>query len=286
MDAAALRRRLQARRLRKRRQLLSPLLHPSDLRYRYDLLSITRQVQRLITEELSAWASTRVDSHTDAKRESLAALFARLRIKAEELVRALAPTTSRKMVRQVAEANRIAMNAQMKRVIKIDPFVNNAGLERVMRERVATNVELIKSIPEQLLDQVERIVVPNVEAGVRVEELKTQIQKRFEVSASRAKLIARDQVGKWNGQLVKERQQALGIGSYTWSTSKDERVRVDHAALEGKVFSYDNPPIIDVRTGRRGNPGEDYQCRCSAIPRVSDVLDALGIPDVDDDATF
>jgi uncharacterized protein with gpF-like domain len=36
----------------------------------------------------------------------------------------------------------------------------------------------------------------------------------------------------------------------------------------GTVFKYSEPPIVDVRTGRRANPGEDFQCRCTANPII------------------
>lgn len=43
-------------------------------------------------------------------------------------------------------------------------------------------------------------------------------------------------------------------------------MRADHRRLNGKIFSWNAPPIVDMRTGRRGHPGDDYQCRCVAIP--------------------
>ena len=54
-----------------------------------------------------------------------------------------------------------------------------------------------------------------------------------------------------------------GSNKYKWRTQKDSRVRLTHRKLEGKIFSFDKPPIID---GRPLHPGEDYNCRCVAIP--------------------
>ena len=53
-------------------------------------------------------------------------------------------------------------------------------------------------------------------------------------------------------------------------------MRKDHKRLNGKIFSWNDPPVIDTRTGRRGHPGDDYQCRCVAIP-VFD-FDTLDVP--------
>ena len=54
-------------------------------------------------------------------------------------------------------------------------------------------------------------------------------------------------------------QRAVGVGSYRWRTRGDSRVRDSHAALEGRVFSWDDPPP-------GGPPGTEHGCRCVAIP--------------------
>ncbi len=46
---------------------------------------------------------------------------------------------------------------------------------------------------------------------------------------------------------------------YTWRTRGDGKVRSSHAANDGRVFAWDNPPAT-------GHPGEDYGCRCVAEP--------------------
>jgi Phage Mu protein F like protein len=51
---------------------------------------------------------------------------------------------------------------------------------------------------------------------------------------------------------------------YIWRTQGDDKVRSSHAANEGKIFAWDNPPDT-------GNPGEDFGCRCWAEPYYSAV---------------
>ena len=46
---------------------------------------------------------------------------------------------------------------------------------------------------------------------------------------------------------------------YIWRTRGDGKVRDSHAANNGKIFAWDNPPST-------GHPGEDYGCRCIAEP--------------------
>ena len=51
-----------------------------------------------------------------------------------------------------------------------------------------------------------------------------------------------------------------GFQYYVWTTRKDDRVRPDHARLEGRIINWNDPPVVDLRSGRRRHPGEDYQC--------------------------
>lgn len=62
--------------------------------------------------------------------------------------------------------------------------------------------------------------------------------------------------------LSNEEQQAAGYTHYIWRTRRDHKVRVSHAANNGKIFWWKNPPEV-------GHSGEDYNCRCIAEPYVA-----------------
>lgn len=57
---------------------------------------------------------------------------------------------------------------------------------------------------------------------------------------------------------------------YIWRTRNDEKVRPSHAANNGHVFAWDDPPPT-------GHPGEDYGCRCTAEPYYPDLAEYLTI---------
>ena len=57
-----------------------------------------------------------------------------------------------------------------------------------------------------------------------------------------------------------------GFQYYVWTTRKDDKVRPDHARLEGRICNWNDPPVVDLRSGRRRHPGDDYNCRCTAAP--------------------
>jgi SPP1 gp7 family putative phage head morphogenesis protein len=56
-------------------------------------------------------------------------------------------------------------------------------------------------------------------------------------------------------------KQAAVTDRYVWRTRRDERVRLSHRMNDGRIFSWSERPDT-------GHPGEDYNCRCEAIPYV------------------
>lgn len=121
------------------------------------------------------------------------------------------------------------------------------------------NVKLIKSIDARYFSEIEKLIRDGFREGTTTAELAAGIRQRFEVSRSRAKLIARDQVATLNSKATEAKQRRLGVTHYIWRTSQDERVRDEHEEREGVAFSWDEPPAD-------GAPGEAIACRCTAEP--------------------
>jgi SPP1 gp7 family putative phage head morphogenesis protein len=187
---------------------------------------------------------------------------------------------TRKYAEQGKEFNKTELSKNLIKVLGVNPIIAEPYLDPIMRQFIDENTNLIRSIGEQYFNQVQTDTYNHIQVGVYNKEYATKIkaeyeqefqrqfergilQRRVNNADARARLIARDQISKYNGQLNKTRQTALGITKYKWITAGDERVRDSHAKLHGKIFSWDNPPTIN---GRQLNPGDDYQCRCNALP--------------------
>lgn len=137
-----------------------------------------------------------------------------------------------------------------------------SGLNTFIDKFVERNLTYIQDMVEEQATRLQTVLTANI--GVRHEDIAEQIQAVTGVSESRADLIARDQVLKLNADISRNRQTSAGITRYVWTTSGDERVREEHAALEGQIFSWDSPPPP-------GHPGEDIQCRCTAYPLIEGI---------------
>lgn len=132
------------------------------------------------------------------------------------------------------------------------------------------NVARIKSIGAERLAEIEDLLEEADAKGWRVEQLKKKFREQFDVSKSKAELLARDQTLKLQAAITKTRQTQAGISKYQWSTSGDERVRATHEDLDGTIQNWDDPPVTN-ENGDRNHPGEDYQCRCIPRPILPDL---------------
>lgn len=212
--------------------------------------------------------------------------IARARAMIEEAKRRLAGSISkaqiedlaRKFAARTSSYQRIQLARQTKAALGIDLFAADSKIPAIADAFVQANVSLITNLPQRIAGEVENAVTTAVQTGTLHGDLADELETKFQFGEDRAKLIARDQVGKLYGQINASRQQDLGVQQFVWCTVGDERVRDEHDALDGETFDYDDPPDGEL-------PGEPILCRCWAEPVFDDILDdADGGDDSSDDA--
>ena len=147
--------------------------------------------------------------------------------------------------------------------------VKEADVSGNVERFVADNVALISKIPRELHDDVEELVLDAARTGKRNEDLAKDIHDRFGVSTRHARLVARDQIGRFYGRVNHHRMQHLGVRRAIWRTMTDNRVRDSHVDMEGVVFDLDDPPEVD---GENVLPSEAICCRCYSEPILEDLL--------------
>ncbi len=164
--------------------------------------------------------------------------------------------------------------------------IDYPGVAETLRTWADQNFELIRSLSDTYIAKVNQIVTDGVRNGTRWEELIVDIRKMDnQITYTRAKLIARDQVSKLNGELARRRQVDAGVEEYEWSTSGDERVRGNplgtnpkaipsHYLMDGLTCRWDNGSVYlsggawVPRTARMSqtHPSREISCRCVGIP--------------------
>jgi len=108
-----------------------------------------------------------------------------------------------------------------------------------------------------------------VKSGKSRKGLEDLIDARLRVGKDRAKFIAKQETSLYTSQFKQAQYASAGIKKYKWKAVMDSRTRTLHRELDGQIFSWDNPPVVDLRTQERGHPGEAFgPCRCIAQPIV------------------
>ena len=102
--------------------------------------------------------------------------------------------------------------------------------------------------------------------GGRFTEVEKMLNREFNTWGNKAKFLAQNETNIMLAEYKKVTYKSMGFDKFIWRTITDGRERELHRHLNGRVFRYDDPPIIDLKTGQTGLPGETYNCRCSAIP--------------------
>lgn len=175
---------------------------------------------------------------------------------------------------QTSDFQKAQLQRQLRAAVRVEVPLRDAKLGPRLEMFTERNVGLIRTVPDRYFGEVQKLVLDAVEQGRRWEELAPDIEERFDVSESRAQLIASDQVGKFYGTLAEARQTELGITSYLWRTSRDDRVRELHVEREGEEFEWADPPDEDDTDG---HPGTPINCRCWAEPNIAQVLESLDL---------
>lgn len=161
------------------------------------------------------------------------------------------------------------MNDDFKKTVKsisIPPQLTGAQ-KKIIAEEWTNNLKLyIRGWTRENTVALREKVEKNAYAGQRAGNMVKMIKDNYGVAENKAKFLARQETSLLMSKFRETRYKDVGIQKYKWSTSGDQRVRDDHKHLDGKIFFFSSPPIVDKNSGRRGNPGEDFNCRCIARP--------------------
>ncbi len=119
-------------------------------------------------------------------------------------------------------------------------------------------------------------VLDMVQNGARTETIKKYFMNRWGIAERKAEFLARNESGIASSVLKATHYQDMGCSYFKWlrSTSKEKReLHLEYAKETGNkygiggtnIFAFDNPPIIDERTGQRGLPQQTYNCSCNLV---------------------
>lgn len=186
---------------------------------------------------------------------------------------------TRKMVNGADKASKGALHRSLEKLsggLSLKTDILTGELKEVLTATVAENVGLIKTVPQTYLSQVRGAVMRSITqpatdglAGVQV-RIQKVLTERAKQIRNKARNIALDQTRKTYNNLNRGRMEAVGLGKFEWvhSGGGQKPRKLHQNQLNGNIYSFDNLPIIDDRTGERGIPGQAINCRCTMLPVI------------------
>jgi SPP1 gp7 family putative phage head morphogenesis protein len=266
----------------KRRRPIKPMKYPQshDAAYRRTLLKLSNELKMKLKTLLAPAVPDMVAEVTSTLNHPAGGTMVRYDAWQNDLRRIFANIT-KEMVTPTNKAikDMLVLGPKLNKFNKdewtklirsqygVDPTKEDPKrFDQLLNVWAKNNALLIKDIPFKTMNQIKEATIETLQSGRNVDDMQQKVydimSERTDVTDSRARLIARDQVSKLNGNLTRQRQEDIGVDSYVWRTVGDERVRETHEDVDGETFSWDSPP-----SETDGNhPGEDYQCRCWAEP--------------------
>lgn len=180
---------------------------------------------------------------------------------------------------------------QMKSLV-IEPKLTKERAEYI-RQQYTENIKI--SIQDFLDSEIKKLREKMKESafkGLRAESMVDHIRDSYQVTQSKAKLIARQETNHVIGIYKEAKYKDLGIKYYAWRSvtgTVDHPVRPRHQQLNdlsskglallekgkhtledlnkmGLIFRFDDPPIVSEpgQKVRKANPSFDFFCRCHA----------------------
>lgn len=166
------------------------------------------------------------------------------------------------------------MQAEVEKSLKgitVAPKLTESQADFIAREW-SENLQLwIRNFTEEQISDLRQKVTLGVFRGDRQSVLAETIRRSYGVTESKAKFLARQETHLLMAKFKQARYTESGSTHYRWKTvagSPAHPVRPSHKVLDNKIFRWDDPPVTTSpnEPQRRNNPGEDYNCRCYAIP--------------------
>lgn len=149
----------------------------------------------------------------------------------------------------------------------------------IIAEEYTDNLKLkVQDWTGKQVTKLRALVQERTFSGLRREGLIGEIMDNYGASYDKAKFLAKQETSLLMAKFKETRYQEAGVNFYKWRSvagSAKHPVRPRHKflseeSLKGKLFKFDDPPITTEPGApvRRNNPGEDYGCRCTAVPVI------------------
>ena len=137
------------------------------------------------------------------------------------------------------------------------------------------STSLIKSIGADYTTDIKQAVMRSItDDSSSFTQLKDSInemlQGKYKTYKNKAKNTAIDQTRKAYTNVTVSRMKDVGVDEYVWKHSGGSVKPRDYHrdVLNGQTCSLSSPPVINQKTGAKGKPGDEINCKCYMVPVI------------------
>ena len=160
--------------------------------------------------------------------------------------------------------------------LNLDEVVIDKRAKKIAEDYTYNMDYWVKNWKAKEIVKMRRTVLHMTQNGARTETIKKYFMNRWGIAERKAEFLVRNESGIASSVLKATHYQDMGCTHFKWlrSTSKEKReLHLEYAKETGNkygiggtnIFAFDNPPIIDERTGQRGLPQQTYNCSCNLV---------------------
>lgn len=162
--------------------------------------------------------------------------------------------------------------------IKLEEFELNKISEKIAQDYVYNMNFWVKKWEAKNIIEMRKEVADMMQKGIRIAEVEKYFEKRWKVAKDKAKFLAFNESHLASSVIQATQYKKLGCTQFKWGRSTAIEKRKLHKEYYGKIFDFDNPPIIDEKLGIRGLPKQIWNCQCQmlcVVPSVAQIMKQL-----------
>ena len=179
---------------------------------------------------------------------------------------------SRKAVDRARETLKEFQKQKYKNAPKFDYTYPGNPTSRQVAENYTYNLKYwVKNWAVQDIANMREEVIDMVKRGARISEIKKYFENRWHVASDKAQFLARNEAGLASTAIKEWEYRKAGCTHFKWLPSTSREKRDLHKQYYNKIYSFDNPPLIDERLEIYGLPREIWNCGCSmqcVVPKM------------------
>lgn len=151
----------------------------------------------------------------------------------------------------------------IKKIAVIEPELSEKQKNEIARAYTENMQDyVIKDFANERLPEMRRKIQELVLQGYRLDKVQELLEKEYDFMARKAKFLAQNETTIMLSEYKKVTYKEMGFNKFIWRTITDGKERPLHKALNGTIWSYDDPPVIGIYKGQKvkGLPGQAFNC--------------------------